>query len=115
MQDFIHLPNLLSQASSRSQQITSFALVCLGVVESLANGAISSTDSIRMIFHAENCRFVRDVLQDETTDEIMSRGVQLADLFDALPVDKAQQEYQRELLAMHALCLGLIDRDRQAA
>jgi len=95
--------------------MTSFALVCLGAVESLLNGAISSNDSIRIIFHAHNCQFVRTSLGDDTADEIMSRGVQLPDVFDALPVEEAQQEYQRELAAIHALCLKLIASDRKAA
>lgn len=115
MSDFIHLKDLLSQAPSLRQQVTSFALVCLGAVESLVSGAISSADSVRLVFHAENCQFVRDALADETADEIMSRGVQLPDLFDALPAEKAQQEYQRELVAMHTLCLKLIGSHRKAA
>ena len=45
----------------------------------------------------------------------MSRGVQLPDLFDALPAEEAQQEYQRELAAMHSLCLKLIEDQRAAA
>lgn len=115
MSGFIYLKDLLSKAPSRHQQVTSFALVCLGAVESLVSGAISSTDSVRLMFNAENCQFVHDALADETADELMSRGVQLPDLFDALPAEEAQQEYQRELVAMHTLCLQLIGSARKAA
>ncbi len=72
------------------------------------SGAISSTDSVRLVFHIDNCQFVRETLKDEMADEVMSRGVQLPDLFEALPTEIAQQEYQRELVAMHSLCLRLI-------
>ena len=114
MNGFIHLKDLLLQATDRRQQTTSFALICLGAVESLMSGAISSTDSVRLVFHADNCQFVRETLADETADEIMSRGVQLPDLFEALPAEMALQEYQRELVVMRDLCLRLIG-DRQEA
>jgi len=115
MNDFIQLKDLLLQATDRRQQATSFALICLGTVESLMSGAISFTDSVRLIFHADNCQFVRETLANETADEIMSRGVQLPDLFDSLPAEIAQQEYQRELVAMRNLCLRLIVGDQKAA
>ncbi|MCP4549192.1 MAG: hypothetical protein GY835_22290 [bacterium] len=54
-------------------------------------------------------------MKDETADEVMSRGVQLPDLFEALPAEIAQQEYQRELVAMHSLCLKLIGGQQKAA
>lgn len=115
MSNFIHLKDLLLQATEPRQQTTSFALICLGAVESLMSGAISSSDSVRLVFHADNCQFVRETLVDETADEIMSRGVQLPDLFEALPAEVAQQEYQRELVIMHDLCLRLIEGSRKAA
>jgi hypothetical protein len=115
MNDFINLQDLLSQATGQRQQATSFALFCLGAVESLMSGAISSTDSVRLVFHIDNCQFVRETLKDEIADEVMSRGVQLPDLFEALPAEIAQQEYQRELVAMHSLCLKLIGGQQKAA
>ena len=45
----------------------------------------------------------------------MSHGVQLPDIFDALPVEATQREFQRELTTMHSLCLKLIGDKRIAA
>jgi hypothetical protein len=111
----IDLEILLSQAADPRQRLASFALLCLGAIESLVGGAIRASDAIGLLFHADNCLFVREHLQHETADEVMSRGVQLPDLFEALPAEEAQQEYQRELAAMHALCLRLIEDQRAAA
>ena len=115
MRDSISLQALLSQAGNRQQQqVPSFALLCLGVIESLASGLMSATDALRLFFHAENCSFVRNQLREKIADQLMSHGVQLVDLFDALPAEEAQQEFQRELTAMHSLCLELL-RDKQIA
>ena len=114
MKDSINLQALLSQASNKRQQVASFALLCLGIIESLTSGLLSVTDALRLFFHAENCLFVRKNLKEKIADQIMSHGVQLPDLFDALPTEEAQQEFQRELTTMHALCLKLLE-DKQIA
>ena len=111
----ISLQALLSPLGDRQQQIPSFALLCLGVVESLASGLMGATDAVRLFFHAENCLFVRKELKDEIADQFMSHGVQLVDLFDALPAEEAQQKFQRELAAMHSLCLELLKNEQIAA
>ncbi|MBX3001984.1 MAG: hypothetical protein KF893_25895 [Caldilineaceae bacterium] len=111
----IDLENLLSNVPNRRQKVSSFALLCLGIIESLAGGALSATDALHQFFHTQNCLFVRKHLQDKLADELMSRGVQLADLFDALPVEDAQREFQRELAAMHSLSLKLLEEKRIAA
>ncbi len=111
----IDLESLLSQTADPRQRISWFALLSLGAIESLASGSIRASDAIRLLFHAENCLFVRERLQHDDADEVMSRGVQLPDLFDALPAEVAHQEYQRELAAMHSLCLKLIESQESAA
>ena len=63
----------------------------------------------------ENCLFVRKNLKENIADQIMSHGVQLPDIFDALPVEATQREFQRELTTMHSLCLKLIGDKRIAA
>ncbi|MBI1925269.1 hypothetical protein HYR99_13590 [Candidatus Poribacteria bacterium] len=73
------------------------------------------TDALRLFFHAENCLFVRKHLKEKIADPIMSHGVQLPDLFDALPAEEAQREFQRELKTIHALCLKLLEDKRIAA
>lgn len=100
---------------SRSEQIAVFALINLGIVESLSNGLMSAAETLRVFFHAENCLFVRRELRAKVADEIMSHGVQLADLFDALPADQAQREFSRELTTIRSLCLRLLGQKRSAA
>ncbi len=88
-----------------TQQITSFALLSLGVIESLVGGAVSASGAVELFFHADNCLFVRKRLRQAIADEIMSRGVQLPDVFEALPTEEAQQEFQRELAEIRSLDL----------
>src|SRR5439155_14941724 len=76
---------LVASEGMPAQQLAVFALLTLGMLESLANGLLSATEALEVFFHAENCRYVRKHLQDKTADAIMSHGVQLPDLFDALP------------------------------
>jgi non-ribosomal peptide synthetase component E (peptide arylation enzyme) len=85
----LELKTVLAEAGNApEQQLALFALLNLGLVESLASGSVSASDAVRFFFHAENCLFVRRRLRDRTADEVMSRGVQLPDLFEALPVKK---------------------------
>ncbi len=114
MKHRVDLHTLLSQATDKDQQIASFALLSLGVIESLVGGAITASGAVELFFHADNCLFVRKQLRQKAADEIMSRGVQLPDIFDALSAEEAQQENQRELAAMRSLCLKLLE-DKQLA
>jgi hypothetical protein len=111
----INLETLLSNINNRAQQLSSFALLCLGITESLAGGSMTATEALRHFFHAQNCLFVQKALQEKLADELMSRGVQLPDLFDALPGEEAQRAFQRELSVMHSLCLQLLEMQRIAA
>jgi hypothetical protein len=99
----------------RADRLAFFALVNLGVVESLANGLIGAAEAIGYFYFADNCLFVRKALKDKTADRIMSHGVQLPDLFDSLPIEDAQREFLHELATMRSLCLQLLDRRRQVA
>jgi len=112
----IELKTVFSEAGSTpEQQLALFALLNLGLVESLASGSVSASDAVRLFFHAENCLFVRQRWRDRMADEVMSRGVQLPDLFEALPVKEAQREFQRELATMRSLCLTLLAEKQLAA
>jgi hypothetical protein len=112
----IDLMALLSgSGKSRSEQMALFALINLGIVESLTNGLMSATDALQVLFHAENCLFVRKRLRVKAADEIMSRGVQLPDVFDVLPADQAQREFNRELARIRGLCLRLLGQKQSAA
>lgn len=116
MNQRIDLATLLEgPGRTRPEQVALFALINLGIIESLSNGLISAAESIHVFFHAENCLFVRKKLRVKAADQIMSHGVQLPDLFDALPADQAQKEYNRELAKLRTLCLELLGQKRSAA
>jgi hypothetical protein len=90
-------------------------IVVLGILESLENGRLSPSEAVQGFFNAENCQFVEQSIKNKTAREIMARGVQLPDLFDALPREEALTEFQRELSRMRELCLELIGQQRVAA
>jgi hypothetical protein len=115
MKGSIDLHLLLSQTGDRRDKVTSFALLCLGIIESLAGGQVSVTDAVRMFFHAENCLFVRKNFKQKIADQIMSRGAQLPDLLDLLPPAEAQREFQHELASIRSLGLKLLEERRAAA
>ena len=109
MKNSVHLPTLFSHIDDRDRQASAFALICLGIIESLTSGLINGKDAIRLFFHSENCEFVQKKLKVRIADQIMSRGVQLPDLFDTLPPEEAQRELQQELIRMHTLCIKLLE------
>jgi hypothetical protein len=112
----LELKSLLAQAGEDAgRRLTLFALVTLGVVESLANGSIGATDAVRFFFNADNCLFVRKAFKEKTADVIMGRGVQLPDLFDCLEIEEARREFLHELSTMRSLCLQLVDGARLVA
>ncbi|MBI3824127.1 MAG: hypothetical protein HY289_15775 [Planctomycetes bacterium] len=116
MNHHVNLAALLkSSRKSRPQQLALFALLNLGMIESLSNGALGAADALRLFYHADNCLFVRNELRDKTADEVMSRAVQLADLFDILPTEAARREFQHELATMRGLCLKLLEKKRLVA
>jgi hypothetical protein len=80
---------LTTSGRSQGQQLALFALLTLGMIESLANGLVSAVDALRVFFNADNCLFVRNQLRSKVADKIMGHGVQLPDLFDALPIEEA--------------------------
>jgi len=100
---------LAASGGTPAQQVVLFALLTLGMLESLANGVLSATDALRVFFHAENCLYVRKQLRDKTADAIMSHGVQLPDLLEVLTLTEAHREFQRELAVMRSLCLKLLE------
>jgi hypothetical protein len=112
----LRLQAILTESGEGSaDRLPVFALLALGLVESLANGVLSASGAVRSFFTADNCLYVRKLLRDKAADEVMSRGVQLPDLFDALPAEEAQREFQRELAAMRTLCLKLLLHKRSVA
>ena len=112
MKKAISLPAVLTDEGGK---LALFALLNLGVIESLASGALGATEAIRLFYHADNCLFVRKHVRDKSADRLMSHGTQLADLFDALPPEEAHREFQRELEIMRSLCRHLLEKEPLAA
>jgi len=71
--------------------------------------------AVRYFFNAENGLWIRKRFKKSLADQIMGHGVQLPDLFEALPVEEANREFQRELATMRSLCLKLLDAKKQVA
>jgi hypothetical protein len=104
---------VLSELSSNlARQLELFALVNLGLVQSMASGILTPTEAVERFYHARNCLHVRKHLRKKEAQLIMSRGVQLPDLFDCLPPEEAQRELYHELETMRALCLKLLRKGR---
>jgi hypothetical protein len=106
---------LTASPESPGQRLALFALLTLGLLESLAHGLLSATEALQVFFHADNCLFVRKHLRDKTAEAVMSHGVQLPDLCEALPMAEAQREFQRESATMRALCLKLLEQKQWVA
>lgn len=115
MKQRVEIETLLSHYGREEQRLASFALLSLGVIESLVAGAMTASGAVEVFFHADNCLYVHRQLRHKIADDIMGRGVQLPDVFDALPVEEAQQEFQREIAAIRTLCLTLLDDQQLAA
>ena len=103
---------LSDTSGSLTQQLELFALVNLGLVQSLASGILTPTDAIHRFYHAANCLYVQKQFRIKEANAIMSRGVQLADLFDALSAEEAQRELNYELEIIRSLCLKLLAKRR---
>lgn len=79
---------------------------------SLASGVVSATEAVQYFYHAENCLYARKQLRNREANAIMSRGVQLPDLFESLSTEEAQREFYHELEIMRSLCLKLLEKGR---
>ena len=104
---------VLSELSgSLARQLELFALVNLGLVQSMASGVLTPSEAVERFYHAGNCLYVKKHFRRKEAQIIMSRGVQLPDLFDCLPPEEAQRELYHELETMRSLCLKLLRKGR---
>lgn len=110
----VHLENLFADPRN-AQPLALFALLNLGIIESLACGTLGPTEALRLFYHADNCCFVRRHLRDKQADRLMSHGVQLPDLFAALSPEEAHRQFHHELTTMRALCLQLLEKEQVVA
>lgn len=93
-------------------QLELFAYLNLGLVQSLNSGLVSPTEAIGRFYHVDNCLYVQKQYKSRDANAIMSHGVELLDLFDALPVEEAQKEFLYELEKMRGLCLKILEKTR---
>lgn len=107
---------LLSTAQgTMAQQQELFALLNLGLVQSLASGVVSPTEAVERFYHAENCLYVQKHFRQKAALTLMSHGVQLPDLFESLSAEEAQREFYHELEIMRSLCLQLLEKRRTSS
>ena len=106
----------LSEAKGTpTHQLEFFALLNLGLVQSLASGVLTPTEAIHCFYHASNCLYVQRQLRRREARAIMSHGVQLPDLFACLPEEEARREFYHELEAIRTLCLKLLKKKTSGA
>jgi hypothetical protein len=78
------------------------------MVQSLASGVMSATEAVQLFYNAENCLYVREHFRNKKANAVMSHGVQLPDLFEALSAAEASREFFHELETIRALCMSLL-------
>jgi len=93
----------------QTQQLQLFALLNLGIIQSLASGVLSATEAVQHFYHADNCLHIQEVFGDSVANSIMSHGVQLPDIFDCLSAEEAQREFLHELEIIRSLSLKLLE------
>jgi hypothetical protein len=103
---------LSTTSGNITQQQELFALLNLGLIQSLASGVLSPTEAVERFYHAENCLYVQKHFRQKEAHTIMSHGVQLPDLFEWLPAEEAQREFYHELETIRSLCLKLLEKKR---
>lgn len=111
----LNVKNIPPHVGNKEDQITAFVFLCLGMIESLEKELITTQEVIEAFFNTENCLFIRNEFQVKLSDDIISHGVQLHDLWDTLPNETAQQVFQNELAKIHPLCLEWMDSRKIAA
>src|SRR5215470_17552635 len=105
---------LAEVSGNQTQQLELFALLNLGLLQSLASGVLSPAEVVKRFYHAENCLYVQQHFRQKNANAIMSHGVQLPDLFDCLPAEEARREFYHELEIIRSLCLKLLEKGRSS-
>lgn len=105
----ILLESMLNGLASH-QKLTTFAMLNLGIIEALENETSTPEEMVRHFYSGENCLYVRRRLKDKSADEIMGRGVQLPDLFEALDEREAIDAFHTELESIRSLSLSILRR-----
>ncbi|MGH7495845.1 MAG: hypothetical protein ACREOO_26095 [bacterium] len=101
-------------SGNQADRMRFFALLNLGIAQSLASGVISAAEAVRLFYHAENCLYVREHFRNSEADAIMSHGVQLPDIFESVPAEEASREFFHELEKIRSLCMSLLAMQSQS-
>jgi hypothetical protein len=59
----------------QTQQLQLFALLNLGLIQSLTSGVVSAAEAVKQFYHAENCLYIKNFLSNNIANSIMSHGV----------------------------------------
>ncbi len=97
------------------ERLRTFAYLARGVIDELADGTLTPEAGISAFFDYENIAYVDRTLRNKHAIDIMSRGVQLPDLFDILAPAVAKQELKNEIAKMRKACQKLTGRTLAAA
>lgn len=92
-----------------------FALIALGVIETIELGLLDTESAIPFFFHADNALFVRKEMRDKLAADVIGRGLQLSDLFTVLEPADANRALREQLAAMRAACRSLLGKAKLAA
>jgi len=112
----IVLERILGSATTRPEERREvFALIVLGLLDSLERDVLTAADLSFVFFNVGNCEFVAAHFDASDAEDVMARGVQLADLFDALDPDEARTEFAAEVIAIRNLCLAILGKERLVA
>lgn len=103
----LQLDRILKGLEKR-QKLAVLAALNLAMVNSIDSKGTQLDDITAGFYNAANCLYVKRSLRSKDADELMSRGVQLADLFDLLPRRQAEAELKRERSVMLTLCQKLL-------
>ena len=104
--------NLSELGGGPIQQLRFFALLNLGIIQSLAGGVMSASEAIQLFYNADNCLYVKKHFRNKQANTIMSHGVQLPDLFEALSNKEASREFFHELETIRSLCMNILTEKR---
>jgi hypothetical protein len=105
----LKLESMLGGRSTTARQaLEGFAMLNLGIIESLRTGTMNPDEAVSRFYNAANCLYVRRKLKTPVCNEIMSRGVQLPDLFLVLSPSAGRRQFAVELNTLGKLCLKLL-------
>jgi hypothetical protein len=116
MDKIIDLSEMIPVSGRTSDRdLALFSFINMGLIDAMMNGVMSAEGAAQIFYNADNRIYVKEKFKEKIADKIMSHGVQLPDVFDALPAGEAHREFLRELATIRNLCLKLLEDHRLVA